>query len=361
MAVQAALLEFVDANNPGPGPLVSVVIVNYNGAAWMRRCLASLQAQTSFAQTEIIIADNASTDGSNRLSQELLRDWPNGVFLQTGANLGFAGACNRAVALARGRYLFFLNPDVWLEPACLEELVRTAEAAGAGAVGPLIRDYDDDTFQSLGGVGFDLGGFGVGGGPTDAPRVLFAACGFYFIRTDLYRRLGGFDETFFLYGEETDLSWRVWIAGSHILHAPGAVVHHRGAVAVNPEGGTKLVESRTSESKRFYAHRNHLLTLLKNCRHLLLLMLVPALALLTAETAVGLLLVRRWSFARKSLLAPLAEVWRMRARILAARRHIRSFRRRGDFWMLRFLRLRPGHWEDFKRMFRLGLPKVDSR
>lgn len=351
----------MDTKPSEPEPLVTVVIVNYNGAPWMRRCLESLRAQTLSAQTQVIIADNASTDGSDRLSQELLRDWPRGVFLQTGANLGFAGACNRAVTLARGRYLFFLNPDVWLEPACLEELVRTAETAGAGAVGPLIRDYDDDTFQSLGGIGFDLGGFGVGGTPGQTPRVLFAACGFYFIRTDLYRRLGGFDETFFLYGEETDLSWRVWISGSHIAHAPGAVVHHRGAVAVNPEGGTRMVETRTSETKRFYAHRNHLLTVLKNCRHVLLLMLVPALVLLTAETAAGMLLVRRWSYMRRTLLAPLAEVWRLRGHIVGVRRNIRSFRRRGDLWMLRFLRLRPGHWEDFKRTFKLGLPKVDSR
>ena len=77
--------------------------------------------------------------------------------------------------------------------------------------------------------------------------------------------MGGYDEEFFLRcSEEEDLAWRIWISGGTVTPAPNARLHHRGAVAVNPQGGEQITELRTSGRKRFYASRNHLLVLLKN-------------------------------------------------------------------------------------------------
>jgi N-acetylglucosaminyl-diphospho-decaprenol L-rhamnosyltransferase len=342
-------------------PLVSVVVLNYHGHAWMRRCLESLQTQTLFHQSQIIVADNASTDGSDRLAEELMQGWENGLFIQNGANLGFGAGSNLAVKQATGQYLLFLNPDVWLEPDCLEQAVRVAEEQQAGACGVLVRDYDDDNFQSNGAAGFDVTGQHIGQVQGDRPVELFCANGFFFIRTDLFRRIGGFDDTFFLYGEEGDLSWRVWISGQRILYAPQARIHHRGAASANPKGGTKIVELRTSDSKRYYSNRNHLLTLLKNCRGPGLLMVPASVLFLLLESLAGAIFLRRAGFIQRTWWAAVRDCWRMRAHVLTERRRIRGYRVRGDLWMLRFLRFGLGRWADYQRMFKLGKPIVEAR
>src|SRR5437879_10050409 len=109
-------------------PFVSVIVLNYNGARWIRRCLESLAAQTIFSQIEVIVADNRSEDGSDETAADILADWTNGVFMQHGVNLGFCEGNNRAADAAHGDYLFFLNNDTWLEPECLEKLLVVARA-----------------------------------------------------------------------------------------------------------------------------------------------------------------------------------------------------------------------------------------
>lgn len=340
-------------------PLVSIVLLNYNGKPWMHRCLESIRGQTIFNQLELLIADNASTDGSDALSEELIKGWPNAVFIQNGANIGFGAGSNLAVQRATGKYLFFLNPDVWLEPNCLEQLCRTAEESRVGVAGLLVMDYDDNAVQTRGGMGFDLCGMAVPPRSGSIPHVLFAACGFYFISAELFRRIGAFDDVFFLYGEETDLSWRVWISGEQIIHAPSARMHHRGAALTNPKGGTKIVEVRTSELKRFYANRNHLMVIFKNCRHVLLLLGLTYMLWMFVEGVIGALLMRRVSYFYKTVVAPIIDCWRLRAHILEQRRRTHAFRKRGDFWMLRFFTPRFARWEDIARILKLGLPKVD--
>jgi GT2 family glycosyltransferase len=82
-------------------PLVSVIVLNYNGARWLERCLESLRAQTIGDQLEVIVADNLSSDGSDRLAQQIIERWPRSLFLQHGQNLGYCEGNNRAAARAR--------------------------------------------------------------------------------------------------------------------------------------------------------------------------------------------------------------------------------------------------------------------
>lgn len=344
-----------------PELLVSVVIVNYNALSWMRRCFESLAAQTIVRQLQIIVVDNISTDGSDKLAQELMAGWPQAVFIQMGENAGFGRACNRAVNQAVGKYLFLLNPDIWLETDCIEQLLACAERNQSAVAGPIVFNYDDDSFQSNGADGFDLFGYFVLMRPDARPAEVFCANGFYFIRKDVFLELGGEDEAFFLYNEEVDLSWRVWATGHRIAYAPAARMHHRGSISVNPGGGTKIVELRTSDSKRFYANRNHLLCLLKNAQHLLLLLLVPALLMLFVEGLVGVILARRWSFFQRTCWAVLVSCWQLRGHVRAERRRLRARRKRGDFWMLRFFTFRLNRWSELKKILKLGPPILDSR
>jgi GT2 family glycosyltransferase len=340
-------------------PLISVVILNYNGAKWLERCLASLREQTIFDQIEVIVADNLSTDGSDRLAEKLVRGWPNGRFVQNGENLGFCEGNNRGVRSATGNYLFFLNNDTWLEPACLEILLQETEQAGADVATPLVLNYDDATFQSLGAGGFDVFGLATARLPHAQTReVLMPEGCSYLIRRDLFETVGQFDAELFMFADELDLSWRIWIAGHKAVAVPAARLHHRGAANVNPKGEGAVVEMRTSDTKRYFANRNNLLVLLKNAQHILLLLALLQIGLLAAEAIVGLFLVRRWRFIKRSYLDALADCWRLRRHILTERRRVRKFRRRSDWWMLRFLRWRPNRWDELRRLRQFGLPKV---
>ncbi len=342
-------------------PLVSVVVLNYNGARWLDKCVASLAKQTIVDQIEIIIADNLSSDGSDRLAEQLLKPLPNGRFLQNGQNLGFCEGNNRAAEAARGDYLFFLNNDAWLEPACLEKLMAEVKSTGAAVAEPLILNYDDDSFQSIGAFGFDLFGLTSTRGTSDKTReVLMPEGCAYLIERKLFNDLGQFDAQFFMFADEYDLSWRVWISGNRALAVPAARLHHRGAAQVNPAGGGTQIEFRTSDTKRFYSNRNNLLVLLKNARFLLLALVPLQLALLGLEALASLLLIRRWSFVKRAYWDAIMDCWRLRRHISKERRRVRQFRKRGDFWMLRFLRLRFNRWDEVLRMRRSGPPKITA-
>lgn len=343
-------------------PAVSVIILNYNGLNWLERCLRSIQSQTLIHNVEIILADNASTDTSDKLAELLVKTLSNAHFLQHGQNLGYCEGNNRAVGLARGRYLLFLNNDTWLENDSLESLVSQTARLGAGASTPLVLNYGDQSFQSMGAFGFDI--FGL---PSTRKRcaqpceVLMPEGCAYFIERDLFRALGGFDSEFFMFSDELDLSWRVWISGRKAVAIPSSRIHHRGAAQVNPKGGGDVLEFRTSDTKRFYANRNGLLVILINAQNVLLLLAVFQVFLLLAEALVSLVLVRRWSYVQRAYLGALADCWRLRKHILKRREQVRRLRQVGDWKMLRFLRLRFNRWDEIVRMWRFGMPRVSSR
>jgi GT2 family glycosyltransferase len=342
-------------------PVISVLVLNYNGAQWLPRCLESLRRQTIFGQIEIVITDNQSPDDSARLAADLTRDWPNARVIQNGANLGFAEGNNRAAKVATGEYLFLLNNDTWLESDCLEKLVQGIEANDASAGCPLVLNYDDNSFQSLGAFGFDIFGLPTERGNSSQPRAVLMPEGCaYLIKREVYEKLVGLDPEFFMFSEEYDLSWRLWIAGCNAICVPSAVLHHRGAAQVNPAGGGSTVEFRTSDTKRFYANRNALLSVLKNANNLLLVMFFLQLGLLAAEALVALVLIRRWIFIRRAYIDAVAGCWSLRSQIRTARHQIRAHRKRGDLWMLRFLRLRPNRWDELLRIRQRGVPRVSQ-
>jgi len=339
-----------------PAPLVSVVAVNYNCKKWLDRFFPSIQAQTIFDRIELVLVDNTSTDGSDKICQEKMVGWANGVFVATGGNYGYGGGCNRGAAVARGKYLFFINPDVWLEPNCLEEMLKYCERSGAGIASPRVLDYDSEVLQGQGAAGFDI--FGCMTSPREGELLAepFAVAAFYFIAKELLLKAGGFDEEFFLFNEEMDLSWRVLIMGETIRQVPTAKIHHQGA-----SSGDRAVENRTSEQKRFFANRNQLLTLIKGGRFLLLGLVFTQLWLMAAEAIAGALMARRFSFVRWSLLKPIADCWRLRKHLAAERRRIRGYRKHGDLWFLRhFFNFRFGRWNDVKRLLQARGVKIDK-
>lgn len=125
---------------PVDRPDVSVCIVNWNCAPLLRKCLASLYARPQGVRFEVVVVDNASADGA---ADMVAAEFPQAVLLRNPANLGFSRGNNQAAALARGRYLFFLNNDTELPAGTLAEFVAFADRhPGVGMVGPRLRGAD---------------------------------------------------------------------------------------------------------------------------------------------------------------------------------------------------------------------------
>ena len=342
---------------------ISLVILNYNGAQWLDRCLESICNQTAVDRLEVIITDNGSTDKSREIAERYAPRLPALRFINNGKNLWYCEANNIGAKDARSPLIFILNNDLWLEPDCIEMVLKAVSANPDVQLFPVrVLNYEDDTFQGTGARGIDWFGVCTFNPDSLAPQELFSGYGCAFvIRKDYFFKIGAYPPEILIYGDELDLGWRVWAAGGRILSAPLARVHHRGAAVANPAGGTKHVELRTNEMKRFLSVRNGILLLLKNCQHFLLLMVIPHLLMLLAEALFFLVATRNWKFVRNSYIRGIADAFRMMPHVMEWRKKIKGFRQRSDFWMLRFLSFKPARLGELGQVFTLGMPKVETK
>jgi GT2 family glycosyltransferase len=312
-------------------PLVSVVIPNYNGAAQLGPCLRALARQT-LCPTEIVIADNGSSDGSLELIERLA---PEARILRLGANLGFAGAVNAGIRAAQGDWVAVLNNDTEVSFRWLEEGMAALERhPDIDFVACRILDMErrDRVFSA--GDCFLRAGVGYRRGqerPDDARYAqeveVFAASGCAALfRKSALDALGGFDESFFAYLEDVDLGLRFQATGSRGWYAPGAVVYHRGGATSGGEFSPLSVRLRT---------RNALLILAKSVPGSILWRSAP-MVLIAQAVWLGRCAARGriWSYLRG-----LAEI---PARLPAAVRARRAMR---DVWQKNERRL----WESILR------------
>lgn len=213
-------------------PLVSVVIPNWNGAHHLPTCLDALRAQT-YPHLEIIVADNASSDGSRAL---LAERYPEVRLVALPDNRGFTGACNAGMRAASGTIIVLLNNDTEADPDWLSEVVAAFERhPEAGIVASKMLLFDDRTrFHTAGdlyrvdGRLVNRGVWETDTGQYDREEYVFSACG----GSAAYRRvmlddIGLLDDDFFFSAEDMDLAWRAQLAGYRCVYAPRAVVYHR--------------------------------------------------------------------------------------------------------------------------------------
>ena len=249
---------------------VAVIILNWNGAALLRRYLPSVVANTPSALADVIVADNGSSDNS----LEVLRDeFPSVGVIALDKNYGFAEGYNRAIDQVEQPVTVLLNSDVrtpehWLEP--LVEYLN--EHDDVGALQPkLLHDRDDgrEVFEYAGAAGGYLDKHGYpychgrifeaiedDNGQYDdiTPSILWASGACLVVRTELYRRAGGLDSDFFAHMEEIDLCWRIHLLGYDIRMVPQSRVYHLGGASL-PQGNPR---------KTYLNFRNNLLLLHKN-------------------------------------------------------------------------------------------------
>jgi GT2 family glycosyltransferase len=210
----------------------AVVIPNWNGREWLRRCLDSVAAQT-LTPAEVVVVDNGSTDGS----LELLAERGSEVrTIELGRNTGFAFAVNRGIEAVGAELVALVNNDVVLEPDWLERMTATLTAhPEAASVASKMVDMDDPgvlydagDFLRRDGACEQRGRFERDDGSYDRPGEAFSACA----GAGLYRReavlaAGGFDERYFAYLEDVDLGLRLRLRGWTCRYEP-AVAHHVG-------------------------------------------------------------------------------------------------------------------------------------
>ena len=221
----------------------SILIACFNKVELTRACLARLAGVTPEGLYELVIVDNASTDGTAAFLGDFAAAAPGYQvrILSPGENLGFVGANNLAASHASGEYLVFLNNDTLPEPGWLEALVSLAdEDPTAGAVGAMLL-YPDGSLQEAGGAvfrdatGLNYGRSGHPGHPayTFVREVDYCSGACLLVRAELFRRLGGFDTRYApAYYEDSDLCFGVRREGLRVLYQPESrVVHLEGGTA----------------------------------------------------------------------------------------------------------------------------------
>lgn len=242
-------------------PLLSIVIVNWNGKRFLDDCLGSLQAQ-SFDEFEVVFVDNGSTDDSLEFVKG---NFPKVIIVESKVNLGFAGGNNLGIEAAKGDFILTLNNDTDLEADFLESLVEAVDASDkdVGMWAPKILSMEDrKTIDSVGGLLFYPDGLARGRGRGEQDRGQYDDIDETFIPSAcaaLYRRemldeIGLFDEEFFAYCEDTDLGLRARLAGWRTRSVAKAKVYHIYS-------GTS---GRYSPFKAYLVERNRLWVAIKN-------------------------------------------------------------------------------------------------
>ena len=276
---------------------VAVIILNWNGAAMLRRFLPSVLEYSRMEGTEIWVADNGSTDDSCPVVEQ---EFPEVRLLRLGYNYGFAEGYNRAVSGVEAEYVVLLNSDVEVTPQWLEPMVAYMDAHPlVAACQPKLLSYGRrDCFEYAGAAGGFMDKYGYpfcrgrvfdhlerddGRYDTVVP-VLWASGAAMLIRRQAYLEAGGLDGEFFAHMEEIDLCWRLRIRGRMVVCLPFSSVYHVGAATLKP-----------SPRKTYLNFRNNLLMLYKNLPSAELASVMRVRAGLDLLAAVVFLLKGEWA------------------------------------------------------------------
>jgi GT2 family glycosyltransferase len=247
----------------------SVIVLGYGPEPFLEDALAALQAEAG-PDDEVVLVDNGIHERSSREGS-----WPSVVrVVGEGANRGFAGGCVHGVASSRGEVLIFVNSDAIVRPGALDALTEATLRPSVGiACGCLRLAHQPELVNSVGNPVHFSGISWAGGCGEPAERytvereVPVATGGLLAMRRAVWDALDGFDELYFAYNEDTDLSLRAWLAGWCVLFVPSAVADHH-------------YEFGRSPLKMYLVERNRLLTVLTDYPSRLLRAVAPALVVI---------------------------------------------------------------------------------
>ena len=244
---------------------LSIIIVNWNSVDFLRKCVASVQAETRGIEYEIVVIDSGSFDGCGRMLRET---YPQVRFIQSEKNVGFARANNAAFKVTRGRCVLFLNPDTEIVASAINTMYRCLQTLPeAGAIGCKLLNGDGSvqtsciqSFPTILNQVLDaewlrtrwpmwaLWGIAPLYDGDCGPKVVEAIAGAcVMLRRDLFERVGLFSEDYFMYAEDIDLSYRIRRLGHTNYYIPEAtVVHYGGGSSQEAPSNFSVVMMRES-------------------------------------------------------------------------------------------------------------------
>lgn len=252
-------------------PFVSVIIVIHNNHNDLTICLPSL-AQQSYESSEIIVVDSGSSDDGIKYVRE---KFPEIKVVDAGGNIGYGAANNIGVKFAKGELLAFLNPDTKVESdwltALVQRMLHSPPDVGLITAKILLKSQPGRINTCGNNVHYTAipacrGWFLPATEMNEIQEVNSISGAAFLIRRSVYDTLEGFDDDFFMYLEDNDLSWRAKLAGYRSIYAPQSIVYHEYTPRFHP-------------TKFYYLERNRYRMLLKNFRWQTLLLLIPALLL----------------------------------------------------------------------------------
>ena len=301
-------------------PLVSVIILNYNGSDYIFDCIKSV-LKTELCKFEIILIDNNSTDGSfEKCKQEFLQI----KLIKNSKNLAMA-ARNIGIDNAQGNFILFLDADTIVQPRSIYELIKSWEAHGEGVYqGKLISQTDHSKIESAGNMTNVFGfGFARGRGKEDKKqyekfeRISFPVGGCTFASTELIRHIGYIDESklFFLMLDDVDYGWRAWLENIPCYYEPKSVIFHLGSPVL-----------QWSKRKFFFAERNRWICLLSLYSSKTLFKIFPILLLV--DIGVFFFFIPRGLASSK--ITAMFSLWKMIPKILARRKRLQRKREISD-------------------------------
>ena len=231
----------------------AVVILNYNTREYLRRFLPGLIASCDGLDAEVIVADNASHDGSLDMMAE---EFPSVRTIALSENYGFTGGYNRALDEVQAQYYVLINSDVEVPSHWLRVLQEWMDShPECGACGPKLISFNErDTFEYAGAAGGLLDRYGYpfcrglimqkvekDHGQYDSPAdVLWCSGACLMVRAEVWNALGGLDDRFFAHMEEIDLCWRMQLRGWKVTVVPQSYVYHIGGGTLPNESPFKL-------------------------------------------------------------------------------------------------------------------------
>ena len=256
-------------------PLVSIIILNWNGKRWLKGCLPTIR-RVKYEPIEVIVVNNGSTDDS---ASFLHNNFPEVKVVEIKKNVGYAAANNIGVKNASGEYVLLINNDTKVTANFLKPLVDALEKdQSIGVIQPQVRSLIntrllDSVVSYLTSTGF-MYHFGYMK-PWKNKKYKKRMYGFsikgacFMMRRKEYINLGGLDEDFVCYVEESDLCYRVWLSGKKVMYEPGSIMYHWG-------GGDMQVMTK-DEVTMLRSYRNRFLLFVKNASITQLIKILPIL------------------------------------------------------------------------------------
>jgi len=277
--------------NESIGPLISIIILNYNAEKFLDECLSSIY-KTEKVNFEIILVDNAS---SNKSYREYTQKFPEIKLIENEQNLGYCEGNNVGIRASKGEFVVILNPDTVVNSIWLHELINAYQTNGEGIYQPKILATTDHDMLLSSGQFIQLFGFGYSRGKgekhvqenNDVEKIGYASGTCLFTSKNILKKLENFDSFLFAYHDDLDLCWRAAMFGINSFYVPASVIFH-------PIEGYSF---KWSKFKFYLMERNRQYCLLTHFSKSSYLKMLPSLILV--DFAVSVFYLKKGMFITK--------------------------------------------------------------